>query len=87
MIIGLKTLCFVSQNTFQKLVRRMTRFFVCTSYEETVEKLCRLLDRLSYTWKIAAKVVCSNILLTLFYMLIMYLKKAFLFCILSSYIS
>jgi serine/threonine-protein kinase Chk1 len=52
--------CFVSQNTFQKLVRRMTRFFVCTSYEETVEKVCKLLDRLSYTWKIAAKVVCNH---------------------------
>lgn len=46
-----------SQNTFQKLVRRMTRFFVCTSYEETVEKVCKLLDRLSYTWKIAARVL------------------------------
>ncbi|GFG38350.1 hypothetical protein Cfor_05695 [Coptotermes formosanus] len=45
------------QNTFQKLVRRMTRFFVCTSYEETVEQVCRLLDRLSYTWKITAKVL------------------------------
>lgn len=46
-----------SQNTFQKLVRRMTRFFVCTSYEETVEQVCKLLDRLSYTWKITAKVL------------------------------
>jgi len=48
-----------SQNTFQKLVRRMTRFFVRTSYEETVAQLCKLLDRLSYTWKITAKVVCN----------------------------
>jgi hypothetical protein len=38
----------------------MTRFFVSTSYEETVEKVCKLLDRLSYTWKIAAKVVCIH---------------------------
>ncbi|PNF27059.1 hypothetical protein B7P43_G10407 [Cryptotermes secundus] len=46
-----------SQNTFQNLVRRMTRFYVCTNYEETIEKICKLFDKLNYTWKIAAKVL------------------------------
>ncbi|XP_069695563.1 serine/threonine-protein kinase grp isoform X2 [Periplaneta americana] len=46
-----------SQNTFQKLVRRMTRFFVCTSCEESLEQLCKLLEKLGYTWKIAANVI------------------------------
>lgn len=59
--VATNTVCSLLQNTFQKLVRRMTRFFVCTSYEETVEQVCKLLDRLSYTWKITAKVVCSNL--------------------------
>lgn len=35
----------------------MTRFFVCTSYEETVEQMCKMLDRFSYTWKITTKEV------------------------------
>ncbi|XP_023721209.1 serine/threonine-protein kinase grp-like [Cryptotermes secundus] len=46
-----------SQNTFQILVQRMTCFCICTDYKETIEKLCKLLDKLSYTWRIAAKVL------------------------------
>ncbi|PNF39076.1 hypothetical protein B7P43_G04356, partial [Cryptotermes secundus] len=44
-----------SQNTFQILVRHMTRFCVCTDYKERIEKLCKLLDKLSYTWRICSQ--------------------------------
>ncbi|XP_063976050.1 serine/threonine-protein kinase grp [Diachasmimorpha longicaudata] len=37
-----------SQNTFQRLVRRMTRFFVKTDYEETVRRLVKSLKEQNY---------------------------------------
>lgn len=41
-----------SQNQFQKLVKRMTRFFVSTNYDDTIKKLTTTTDKFSYTWKI-----------------------------------
>ncbi|XP_011313971.1 serine/threonine-protein kinase grp [Fopius arisanus] len=38
-----------SQNTFQRLVRRMTRFFVKTDCEETVRRLIKSLKEQNYT--------------------------------------
>ncbi|XP_017886300.1 serine/threonine-protein kinase grp isoform X1 [Ceratina calcarata] len=40
------------QNTFQRLVRRMTRFFVKTSLEETVNRLTECIKHESYTYRI-----------------------------------
>ncbi|XP_067009887.1 serine/threonine-protein kinase grp isoform X4 [Anabrus simplex] len=40
------------QNTYQKLVRRMTRFFVTTNCEDSITHLCALLDKHGYAWKI-----------------------------------
>ncbi|KAI5744828.1 hypothetical protein M8J76_005632 [Diaphorina citri] len=40
-----------NQSTVQKLVRRMTRFFVKYTAEEAVEKLCMMLDKLGYSWR------------------------------------
>ncbi|XP_046388652.1 serine/threonine-protein kinase grp isoform X2 [Ischnura elegans] len=40
-----------SQNTYQKLVRRMTRFFVKTNHEETLKELCGVLEKFGYSWK------------------------------------
>uniref|UniRef100_A0A1A9WF05 non-specific serine/threonine protein kinase n=1 Tax=Glossina brevipalpis TaxID=37001 RepID=A0A1A9WF05_9MUSC len=42
-----------SQNVFQRLVRRMTRFFVTTHYAETVKHLTNNLERLGYTCKLS----------------------------------
>ncbi|GJQ80314.1 putative protein tyrosine kinase [Trypoxylus dichotomus] len=44
----------VTASTFQKLVKRLTRFFVSTSHEETVTTLGRVLDHFHYTWNIDA---------------------------------
>ncbi|XP_015592593.1 serine/threonine-protein kinase grp isoform X3 [Cephus cinctus] len=41
-----------SQNTFQKLVRRMTRFFVETDCEATVKRLLQYLENEKYTYRI-----------------------------------
>lgn len=41
-----------SQNVFQRLVRRMTRFFVTTQWDDTIRRLCTTLDKLGYTRKI-----------------------------------
>lgn len=41
-----------NQNIFQKLVRRMTRFFVSTDFDQTVKRLSHIFDHLGYTWKI-----------------------------------
>ncbi|XP_012288696.1 serine/threonine-protein kinase grp [Orussus abietinus] len=41
-----------TQNNFQKLVRRMTRFFVKTECEMTLKKLINCLKRQSYAYKI-----------------------------------
>ncbi|CRK93350.1 CLUMA_CG006891, isoform A [Clunio marinus] len=39
-------------NPFQRLVKRMTRFFVSTKCDETIKRLTTVLDRLGFTWKI-----------------------------------
>lgn len=41
-----------SQNVFQRLVRRMTRFFVTAKYEEAVKRLTEAADKLGYTSKL-----------------------------------
>uniref|UniRef100_G3MTR9 Serine/threonine-protein kinase CHK1 n=2 Tax=Amblyomma TaxID=6942 RepID=G3MTR9_AMBMU len=40
-----------SQTPLQKLVKRMTRFFVTTDAQQTLEELKSLFERLGYTWK------------------------------------
>jgi len=40
-----------SQNVFQRLVRRMTRFFVKTKWDESIQHLTEALDKLGYIWK------------------------------------
>lgn len=40
-----------SQNAFQRLVRRMTRFFVATKCDESLKRLSQALEKLGYTWK------------------------------------
>lgn len=42
-----------SQNVFQRLVRRMTRFFVSTQWDDTIKRLSATCDRLGYTCKIS----------------------------------
>jgi serine/threonine-protein kinase CHEK1 len=42
----------VNSNPFQRLVKRMTRFFVTTKCEETIKRLTTVLDTLGYTWKL-----------------------------------
>uniref|UniRef100_A0A182QVQ9 non-specific serine/threonine protein kinase n=1 Tax=Anopheles farauti TaxID=69004 RepID=A0A182QVQ9_9DIPT len=39
------------QNPFQRLVRRMTRFFVSTRCDETLKRLSTALEKLGYSWK------------------------------------
>ncbi|XP_058168285.1 serine/threonine-protein kinase grp [Anopheles ziemanni] len=39
------------QNPFQRLVRRMTRFFVSTRCDETLKRLSAALEKLGYCWK------------------------------------
>lgn len=41
-----------SQNVFQRLVRRMTRFFVTTQRDETVKRLSAVIEKLGYTVKL-----------------------------------
>jgi len=41
-----------TQNVFQKLVRRMTRFFISTDFDQTIKRLSHIFDTLGYTWKI-----------------------------------
>lgn len=40
-----------SQNPFQRLVKRMTRFFVHTAAEETIKRITTILGETGYTWK------------------------------------
>uniref|UniRef100_A0A8D9A1G7 Serine/threonine-protein kinase Chk1 n=1 Tax=Cacopsylla melanoneura TaxID=428564 RepID=A0A8D9A1G7_9HEMI len=49
-----------SQSTVQKLVRRMTRFFVKYAAEEAVEKLCMILDKLGYSWRCHTPAIVSR---------------------------
>nr|CAD7445151.1 unnamed protein product [Timema bartmani] len=41
-----------SQNSFQKLVKRMTRFFVRSSCDEIVKLLCSVLEKNGCSWKL-----------------------------------
>jgi serine/threonine-protein kinase CHEK1 len=41
----------VNSNPFQRLVKRMTRFFVTTKCDETIKRLSTVVERLGYTWK------------------------------------
>ncbi|XP_058986303.1 serine/threonine-protein kinase grp isoform X1 [Musca domestica] len=41
-----------SQNLFQRLVRRMTRFFVSTRHDDTLKRLVATIEKLGYTYKI-----------------------------------
>jgi len=43
----------------QRWVKRMTRFFVTTSLENTMKQLTQVLDGLGYAWKIQSKPVLS----------------------------
>lgn len=40
----------VTKENFHNLVKRMTRFYVNTVVEKTLESLCAVLDTLHYTW-------------------------------------
>lgn len=53
-----------SANPFQRLVKRMTRFFVTTRYDETVRELTTTLDKLSYAWKYNTEDNCVVIMTT-----------------------
>ncbi|KAJ8913822.1 hypothetical protein NQ315_003731 [Exocentrus adspersus] len=44
----------VTKDNFHNLCKRMTRFYVTTSYEMTLEALCSVLDTLHYSWNIDA---------------------------------
>lgn len=48
------------QNNFEKLVSRMTRFFVKTDLEKTLEILCKSLEDNALTWKASAPGQVSN---------------------------
>ncbi|XP_044727515.1 serine/threonine-protein kinase grp isoform X2 [Chrysoperla carnea] len=47
----------VNQNHYQKLVKRMTRFFVNTNWETTVQQLCDYFDKQSFKWSINSGMV------------------------------
>lgn len=42
----------VSSNPFQRLVKRMTRFFVTTKCDETIKRLTMVLDKFGWKWKL-----------------------------------
>lgn len=42
----------LSSNPFQRLVRRMTRFFVSTKVDETIKRLTSVLDKFGWNWKL-----------------------------------
>lgn len=42
-----------SQNVFQRLVRRMTRFFVTTRHDDTIKRLVATIEKLGYICKIS----------------------------------
>lgn len=41
-----------NQNQFQRLVKRMTRFFVDTKCQQTINRLTTAAEKLGYTWKL-----------------------------------
>ncbi|XP_055709978.1 serine/threonine-protein kinase grp isoform X2 [Phlebotomus papatasi] len=40
-----------SQSIMQRLVKRMTRFFVVSRYDETIKRISAAADKLGYTWR------------------------------------
>lgn len=42
----------MNTNPYQRLVKRMTRFFVSTKCDDTIKRLTKVLDKLAYTWKV-----------------------------------
>lgn len=48
-----------SQNQFQKLVRRMTRFFVSTTFEDSIKRVTNCVAKLAYTCKVNDEGVVS----------------------------
>jgi serine/threonine-protein kinase CHEK1 len=42
----------IGSNPFQKLVKRMTRFFVTTKCDETIKQLTTVLDKFGWNWKL-----------------------------------
>lgn len=48
-----------TQNVFQKLVKRMTRFFVSTKCDDTLKRLSSALDKLGYIWKASDEAVVT----------------------------
>ncbi|EFA12969.1 serine/threonine-protein kinase grp [Tribolium castaneum] len=42
----------LTKDNFNNLVKRMTRFYVTTNYEKTLEVLCSVLDTFHYNWQI-----------------------------------
>lgn len=51
-----------SQNAFHRLVKRMTRFFVTTNYDETIKRLSNIVKDLGFNWKINDTSIVSSIL-------------------------
>lgn len=51
-----------SQNVFQRLVKRMTRFFVTVKLDETIKRLSTVVEELGYTWRICDASVVRIIL-------------------------
>lgn len=52
-------------NPFQRLVKRMTRFFVtCKRFEEAVVQLTRVLEKFGYQWKVQDDSSCIVIMTT-----------------------
>ncbi|XP_074028518.1 serine/threonine-protein kinase grp [Leptinotarsa decemlineata] len=45
----------VTRDNFHNMVKRMTRFYVKTNFEKSLESLCSALDSLHYTWNAAFK--------------------------------
>lgn len=52
------------QNSMQKLVKRMTRFLVSLSSEETLTNLSLFLDDLGYTWKMNSPSLVSTVFMS-----------------------
>lgn len=42
----------VGSNPFQKLVKRMTRFFVTTKCDETIKRLTTVIEKFGWKWKL-----------------------------------
>lgn len=51
MLLGTQMNATQCANPFQRLVKRMTRFFVTTRYDETAQQLTDALDKLGYKWR------------------------------------